>query len=480
MKDDFSVRVEDLPEQSSALVDVECDGCKSILRKKEWRVYKKYVKENGEYFCTKCARRLYRSMNEVKMRLLKSEPISITHPHLIRFLIDIEDSNKYSMGSRIKIPMKCSECGFEKEMAINTLRRQGFGCHRCSDGVSYPEKFIFNVLDQLGIEFETQLSRLTFEWCERYRYDFYINKHSCIIETNGDQHYTETNGSWKSLSLEVNKDKDKRKRLKAIENGIKNYIAIDCRNSNVKWIKNSVMNSALPIIFNFKEGDIDWLKCHEYACSSLVKKACNLWSNGIKNRFRIAEIMKIGRETALKYLKQGSLLGWCDYNSMVERKKSFELTCERNKVRVVCVTTNEIFESIKKACEKYNLHSPNITNCCQGKSKYAGRHPETGERLLWMRYDEYVLNNTVCGWREDYLNKHSGKVVCLTTGEIFNSQNEASKKYHISSGNLSNCCSGKYKYAGVNPVNKEPLIWMSYYEYVNKPGSPNTKSYSGK
>ena len=29
-------------------------------------------------------------------------------------------------------------------------------CRKCSDGISYPEKFLYSILEQLNIDFETQ------------------------------------------------------------------------------------------------------------------------------------------------------------------------------------------------------------------------------------------------------------------------------------------------------------------------------------
>jgi hypothetical protein len=56
--------------------------------------------------------------------------------------------------------------------------------------------------------------------------------------------------------------------------------------------------------------------------------------------------------------------------------------------KVKCITTNEIFNSIKQAGERYNIPSCNITLCCQGKYKKAGKHPKTKEAMIWEYYNE--------------------------------------------------------------------------------------------
>ena len=50
------------------------------------------------------------------------------------------------------------------------------------------------------------------------------------------------------------------------------------------------------------------------------------------------------------------------------------------------------------------------------------------------------------------------KVICITTGETFDSQTEASNHYKVAHSGISNCCRGKYKHAGELP-DGTPLEW---------------------
>ena len=54
-----------------------------------------------------------------------------------------------------------------------------------------------------------------------------------------------------------------------------------------------------------------------------------------------------------------------------------------NAKKVVCITTGEMFDCIKHASEKFNTTYSNIIACCTGKTKTAGKHPVTGEKLVW-------------------------------------------------------------------------------------------------
>jgi len=459
--DEFEVKVEDLSDGTRSVVNIQCDGCGEILIGVRWVDYLKGVKDDGTYYCKKCANAGFKKFtsfydwcyqnlskeeadnillrwdyelnidkkrnilspknisyssygfngkgywfkcldhpehgSEMKriscfvmgqngsINCIQCNTISITHPELVKFLVNKNDSLKYTIGERKKLTVKCINCGYEKKMYLYNLIRQGFGCPKCSDGIPYPEKFIFNILEQLlNDNFKVQLSKKDFKWCENYRYDFYIDKINCIIETHGLQHYEEhINGNWnRNKSLKDIQENDKIKEQLAKENGITNYIVLDCRHSELEWIKNSIMNSKLPRLLNFKEKDINWLKCHEHACNSNIKKASDLWNSGIKSTSQIAYILKVHISTVIRYLKQGTKLEWCDYNPKEEMKNN------RYHIKVNCLTTGEIFNSITIAQEKYNTYS--ISKVCKGKYNSSGIHPKTGEKLKWMYYSEYI------------------------------------------------------------------------------------------
>ena len=50
---------------------------------------------------------------------------------------------------------------------------------------------------------------------------------------------------------------------------------------------------------------------------------------------------------------------------------------------ILCVTTGEIFYTIKEASDAYNVDRANISKCCRGLRKSAGKHPITKEKLQW-------------------------------------------------------------------------------------------------
>ena len=62
--------------------------------------------------------------------------------------------------------------------------------------------------------------------------------------------------------------------------------------------------------------------------------------------------------------------------------------------------------------------------------------------------------------------KMSKKVICVTTGEIFNSIKKAGNYYNVAKNTISFCCKGKYRHAG--KLNGTPLQWKYVKDYNNE------------
>lgn len=246
--------------------------------------------------------------------------VATTRPDLVKYFKNISDAKLYTKGSDKVVKFSCPICGFEKSMKVNDLSNQGFGCSMCSDGVSYPNKFVQYFLFCIGADFVVEKK---FRWSNNRRYDIYIPSLNCIIENNGKQHYDlafgdTIDGARKVKDEQIN---DKLKRDLALSNGIKHYVVLDCRKSRLDWIKNSIMNSELPNLLNFKEEDIDWKKCGECAANNILKEVCETFNKGNKTIQDIADEFKIHYSTARGYLKTGKRLGICDYDGKYNQIK---------------------------------------------------------------------------------------------------------------------------------------------------------------
>lgn len=261
--------------------------------------------------------------------------IPTTAPFMIPYFQGgIEQAKQYTRCSTIKIFPICPDCGRvkDKEITIGSIyNNHSIGCS-CSDKTSYPEKLIFNALEQLHVKFKTQLNKTTLNWCDPYRYDFYfkLNDKEYIIEAHGLQHYEETKRKG-GRSLECETENDRIKKELALENGIKeeNYIVIDCRYSDLEYIKKETIKSELYNIFDLSS--IDWIRAEEFALSNRIKEACNIKKyNPHMTNIEIGNVMKLHEFTIRKYLKKGAEFGWCDYNPKEKMRKLSSMNGKKN------------------------------------------------------------------------------------------------------------------------------------------------------
>lgn len=63
-----------------------------------------------------------------------------------------------------------------------------------------------------------------------------------------------------------------------------------------------------------------------------------------------------------------------------------------NAKKVICLNTNQVFQCIKDAKDWCGTE---IKLCLYGRRKSAGKHPETGEKLHWMYYKDYLEQKEV-------------------------------------------------------------------------------------
>lgn len=309
--------------------------------------------------------------------------LKTTHPIVASWVKDKSLLPYISHGMIKNIDFICPNCGELINCKINYPCKHGhLPCRNCSDGISYPEKFLYSMFKQLGIPFETQK---TYSWSDGRKYDF--AGENWICETHGEQHYR---SSFKHRSLDYEIENDAYKKSLAHKNGINNYIVLDCRKSSLQYIKQSIMQSDIPKLFNFREYDIDWGKCEENAISSKMKEVWDLWDKGV-DLLTIVDITGLSRKSVNKYLSYGKNIGKCTYDPDVSKKLYYEKKRKISGKKVICLNTLEVFDTINTA-EKF-CGNNNVSACCQGKKWHstAGTHPITGEKCKWAYYDEYLL-----------------------------------------------------------------------------------------
>lgn len=248
-----------------------------------------------------------------------------THPHIAMQLVDKDVGYTVSYSSHYKQDFICPRCGsLIENVRIRDNVRYNFVCPCCSDGVSYPERFVSNMLRQLKVSYKHDG---TTSWSGLKRYDFYIKDLSLIIETHGEQHY-EGDKQWGD-SLEDQQANDEYKKSLAFSNGIQHYIVLDCRESDADFIKSSILDSELTKLFDLSL--IDWQKCASDSCKSNVVMACDLWNSGIHSTKEISEMMCLTRTTIINYLNKGTKYGICDYDGKEQMRLSMARNTNNNK-----------------------------------------------------------------------------------------------------------------------------------------------------
>lgn len=287
-----------------------------------------------------------------------------TNPELAKMLLNSDDGYKYREHSNCYTDWVCPICNsIIRNKRINFVCDNGLACPCCSTGISYPEKFISNMLNQLNIDF---IHDRAFDWSNDKRYDFYIESLSLIIETHGYQHYSD--GFYNTSKWQ--KQNDKYKQNLAFDNGIKLYIQLDCSKSNKEYIYNSIINSQLADIFDLTY--IDWDECNYKASNnSDVVDACNLWKAHYNTK-TIAQKMQLSQGTIIEYLKRGAAIGLCEYNS--KENLGTSKMCR-------CIETQKIYKKIKDT-ERDGFSPVCVGNCCNGKqSNHKGYHFEFYEEV---------------------------------------------------------------------------------------------------
>lgn len=228
-----------------------------------------------------------------------------------------EEAKQYTYGSTKKIYPKCPNCGliFNKKCSIMSIYNKEISCI-CSDGISYPNKFMYKLLKQLDVLFEREFRP---DWCSNYFYDFYIPSLNLIIEMDGGIGHA--NGIMFSNSkntLEERIETDKYKVQKAKEHGI-DVIRIDCQynHDRFNYIKENTITKLNDV---FDLSVVDWNECDKFAMSSLAKQACELKNNNPNLRIsEIADLLDLSPATILRYLKEGNKLNLCKYNKEEQR-----------------------------------------------------------------------------------------------------------------------------------------------------------------
>lgn len=294
-----------------------------------------------------------------------------TNPELASLLANHEDGYKYTQMSGASLDWKCIECeNTVKNKKVSLINRKGLSCPFCSDGISFPEKFIYHLLTTQKVLFEFQKS---FTWSENKRYDFYLPEYDCIIEIHGIQHYENVKFHGHGDGIEKQRENDELKFNNGKENGICHYIVLDARMSTVEHIKKSITSSYLAELISLK--NVDYYVIGKKASSSLLFKACVLWNDGYSST-EIGKLIFLSPTTVVTYLKKGAKYDLCDY-SYEKAKKRAGITISQSTANTILLLNQDNtiaieFERVEDAVKFVNKKAPTIKKYCKENRIHLG------------------------------------------------------------------------------------------------------------
>ena len=140
--------------------------------------------------------------------------------------------------------------------------------------------------------------------------------------------------------------------------------------------------------------------------------------------------------------------------------------------KVVCLNNKTVYSSCKEASEIFNINCSSISSCCSEKNLSGGKKDNIP--LVWMYFEEYlklsndeIKNkiNSALNAKKLNNNYNSKKVICTTTGKIFDSITEGSNYYNCLRSHVYDCCNHKRKHCG-KLKDGTRLTWMYYDEFV--------------
>lgn len=235
--------------------------------------------------------------------------IATTDQELVSLFVNREDAYKYSRKSEHSVLVKCPYCGYEKFMKIADLTGYGYvTCDKCSDGISYPNKFAHELFCQLKGQYFEYIFEYRPEWAGLYRYDNYIkllDGTEIVVEMDGGYHYVESN------IIHVN-DLEKDELCKS--HGIK-VIRVDCNyaktHERYDYVKHNVIKELSDY---FDLSFVDWDKCNNMALSNYLFQVIDYYNNNPKLGLNdIANHFGICMGTMYSYLYMGEDLCLCKY-----------------------------------------------------------------------------------------------------------------------------------------------------------------------
>lgn len=190
----------------------------------------------------------------------------------------------------------------------------------------------------------------------------------------------------------------------------KRYIGITSNNPNRRWEANGQGYSKQPKFFNaiLKYGWDNFqhnilynnLTANEASQKeqelikyyNTIENGYNCESGGLTNKEHSQETIERLRQLNLgknnpnygKTMSKETRLKLSQSHKNIPHSKEWtEKVAKAHRKQVLCITTGEIFSSLKDAANKTGISASGISQVCNGNRITAGKHPVTKEKLKW-------------------------------------------------------------------------------------------------
>jgi len=369
--------------------------------------------------------------------------IENTAPEIVDYMLDKNNAKIFTKYSDKKIDWKCPYCDtIIKNKQIKRITQFGLKCPQCSDGTSYPERIMANILAFLKLEYIHDTS-LCFS--ENKRYDFFLPEYNAIVEMHGLQHYSE-NGfeTAGGDNLKTVKQNDDKKKYIAIKNNIAHYVVIDSRESKIEWIRNEIEKN--DFFSQFDINSLDWEYIDFKSKNSKKVECLNMYLSGLYDFKNLANYFKVDYGTILTWIKSWSSIGKCIYIKNDQKRKIIQLDKKLNVIKE--------WDSISEARKIY-----------KNVMKVLNKERSNSKGYIFIYEDEYenfINNNKI----ELYQNKKiEKKVVQLTKDGIFICEYDSITNASLAIGRknptgISGVCNGRKNTSG-------GYKWMFKEDYEN-------------
>ena len=374
------VYVKDLPYGSNMKIKVKCDCCEKEYEMK-YQDYNRYNHE-GKIYCGTCANKIFKSdKNNKKIKTTnKKKEINRNCPEYIEFVKKVLARDNYT----------CQCCG-KKQSDIEAHHLDGYNwcverrtdetngitlCKTCHKN--------FHLHYGRGDNTREQFEEWFGKAIELVKYEGELpttRKVYCIEEDKIYDSAYELSRSWNIANSQIygicNHEKQKGdNNYKSVKG--KHLLWLDeyeqCTKEDIKryleWCNDNHLRKIICI--NTRE-TFDTIKqaSDYYKCSDTSILNCCKGRSKFSGKLNGEPMVWLYYEDYIKMTEEEII----DY---FEQNKKIKVATKK----VKCITTSEIFNSIKEAKEKYGLIGSHISACCKGKRNYCGKL-EDGTKLEW-------------------------------------------------------------------------------------------------